>query len=105
MITTDSVIPVQQQDPRLQLTNLVTLNQACLSADFEGSQAGHIQEGPASVMDDAAREDAHPSRGGSAQNPSSTAAGTSGGRTTVSDPTRVCVCVCALTAPTPPISN
>ncbi len=85
-------MPVQQQDPQLRLTNLVTLNQACLSADFEDSQAGHVQDGPASVMEDAAREEAHPIRVGSAERPSSTAAGSSSGNTGISD-LSVCVCV------------
>ena len=99
---------IQQQALQLQLTN-VTLNQACLSADSEDSQAEHVQDGPASVTHGAAREEAHPSRGGSAGNPSSAAAGSSSGRTTVSDLTSVCVCVCVyggggLTAPASPFS-
>ena len=54
-------------------------------------------------MDDAAREEADPSRGESAENASPAAAVTSSGKTSVSDLT--CVCVRALTAPAPLISN
>jgi len=54
-----------------------------LSADSEDGQAGHVQDGPASVNHDAAREEAHASRGESAGNPSSTAAVSSSGRTAV----------------------
>ncbi len=72
-------------------------------ADSYSSQAGHVQDGPAPVMDDAAREEADPSRGGSAENASPAAAVTSSGKTSVSDLT--CVCVRALTAPAPLISN
>ena len=68
---------------------MLRLTGACLSADSEDGQAGHVQNGPASVSHDAARE-AHPSRGGSAGNPSSTAAGSSSGKTAVSYLTNVC---------------
>ena len=79
----------------MQLTN-VTL----VTADSEDGQAGHVQDGPAPVIDDAAREEAHPSRGGSAGSPSSAAAVTSSGKTAESDLTSVC----ALTAPASPVS-
>ena len=41
-----------------------------MSADSEDGQAGHVQDGPASVTHGAAREEAHPSRAESARNPS-----------------------------------
>jgi len=82
----------------LQLT-IVSLG----TAGSEDSQAGHVQDGPASVSDDAG-EEAHPSRNGIAENASSAAAVTSSGRTVVSDLTNVCVCVRALTAPASPVS-
>ena len=82
---------------QLTIASLVT-------AGSEDSQAGHVQDSPASVSDDAAREEAHPSRSGIAGSPSSAAAVTSSGRTVVSDLTNVCVCVRALTAPASPVS-
>ena len=79
----------------MQLTNFTLVTTAS-----EDGQAGHVQDGPAPVMDDAAREEAHPSRGASTQNPSATAAVTSSGKTTVSDQTSVF----ASTAPASPLS-
>jgi len=79
----------------LQLKNFTLVTTAS-----EDGQAGHVQDGPAPVMDDAAREEAHPSRGASAANSSSAAAVTSSGKTTVSDQTSVF----ALTAPASPMS-
>ena len=68
----------------MQLRNVLLV-----TADSEDSQAGHIQGGPASVSDDAAREEADPSSGASTQNPSPAAAVTSSGRIAVSDLTSV----------------
>ncbi len=75
----------QHKDLLLQLTHV-----PLVTADSEDSQAGHVQDGPASVSDDAAREEADPSRGASTENPSPAAAVTSSGRIAVSDLTSVC---------------
>ena len=90
LITTDSAMHDQHQGLLLHLRNVLLI-----TADSEDGQAGHVQDGSASVSDDAAREEAHPSRGGSAANPSSAAAGSRSGKTAVSDLTSVCVCDCA----------
>ncbi len=74
----------QHQSLLLQLTNVLLV-----TADSEDGQAGHVQDGPASVSDDAAREEADPSSGASTQNPSPAAAVTSSGRIAVSDLTSV----------------
>ena len=76
------------------------LTRTSLSADSEDGQAGHVQDSPAAVINDAAREEAHPSRSESARNPSSTAAISNSGRTAVADLTSVC----ALTVPVSPVS-
>lgn len=79
----------------MQLANFTLVTTAS-----EDGQAGHVQAGHAPVMDDAARQEVHPSRGASTENPRSTAAVTSSGTTTVSDQTNVL----ALTAPASPLS-
>jgi len=68
----------------LQLTNV-----PLVTADSEDGQAGNVQDGSAPVMDDAAREEAHPSSSASAANPGSTAAVTNSGKTAVCDLTSV----------------
>ena len=87
MISTYSAMLDQHWGLLLQLT-IVSLG----TAGSEDSQARHVQDGPASVSDDAG-EEAHPSRNGIAENASSAAAITSSGRTVVSDLTNVCVYV------------
>ena len=79
----------------MQITNVPHV-----TADSEDGQAGHVQEGPAPVVHDGAREEGDPSRSGSAANLSSTAAVTSSGNNPVSDLTSVF----ALTASASPVS-